>query len=101
MDVKNQDGGPKKPNPLGEHAIPKLGENGEKNFKKAMEMVQSLSPEDAQKFWEQQERNRNAKSFNELVTKRDFDLEQLRQKIKEEVKKEIMEDAPAVEDDDE
>ncbi len=53
-------------------AIPKLRENGEKKFKEALEIVAGLSKEDADKFWKEQERNKNAKTFEELVTKKEY-----------------------------
>jgi hypothetical protein len=66
--------------PDGSHlinAIPKLKESGEKNFAEAMAIVETLSPEDAELFWTEQIRNKDAKTFEELVTIKDYERKEL------------------------
>lgn len=48
-------------------AIPKLKESGQNDFNEAMRIVGTLSPEDVQLFWKAQERNKDAKCFDDLV----------------------------------
>lgn len=54
-------------------AIPKIREVGEQLYKEALEIVETLNQEDKDKFWERQMRNKNAKSFEELITKKEFE----------------------------
>jgi len=58
-------------------AIPALRLNGEAKFKKSLEMVSQLNSEDLAKYWKDQERNKDARFFEELVTKKEFELRKL------------------------
>ena len=51
----------------------KIREHGENLFKEARKIASSLSPEEAEKLWsdQYQGRNRNANSFDELITKKE------------------------------
>lgn len=72
-------------------AIPKLKENGEIKFNEAMEIVKTLSPEDAAEFWLQQERNKNCTSFDTLVTKKEFERRKLQAQSQAEAMEQITE----------
>jgi hypothetical protein len=52
---------------------PKIRQHGEELFKQAMEIAGTLSPEEAEKLWsdECQGRNKNAKCFDDLITKKE------------------------------
>jgi len=51
-------------------AVDPLYASGEKKYKEALALIEKLSPEDTEKFWKAQERNKNAKSYEELLTKK-------------------------------
>jgi len=54
-------------------AIPKLRKIGEDGFLEALDIVSKLNEEDAKKFWVAQERNKDAKCFEDLITKKEFE----------------------------
>lgn len=69
-------------------AIPQLKASGEASFAEALKIVSSLNKEDAAKFWKEQVRNKNAKCFEDLVTKKDYEREQLAAQIRAEIEQE-------------
>jgi len=54
-------------------AIPKLGEYGQTKYREATEIVSKLTDEDREKFWCDQVRNKDAKCFEDLITKKQFE----------------------------
>lgn len=62
-------------------AIAKLKQGGEAKFQKAHAMIATLSEEDKAKFWQVQERNKNATCFEELVCKKSWDQMKLQQQF--------------------
>lgn len=66
-------------------AVPALKLAGEKKFDEAMEIIKTLSPEDAEKLWAVQERNKGVTKFEDLVCKSDYQKMLLRQKIEQEI----------------
>lgn len=54
-------------------AVNPLRERGVREFREAMDIVHTLSDEDKEKFWNSQARNRDAKCFEDLVTKKAFE----------------------------
>lgn len=67
-------------------AIPKLRATGEKKFEQAQKIISKLSPEDAEKFWAIQVRNKNSKTFDELVTKTKHKEDMIEETIKTRIK---------------
>jgi hypothetical protein len=67
-------------------AIPKLKDTGEKKFNQAQKIISKLNPEDSEKFWANQVRNKNAKSFDELVTKTKHKEDMIEETIKTRIK---------------
>jgi hypothetical protein len=60
-------------------AIPRLYEDGEKKYRAGCDMIKQLSPEDLDKFWSAQERNKGASKFEELITKKEYSIRQQQQ----------------------
>lgn len=54
------------------NAVGPLRSTGERKFEEAMQIVASLKPEDVDRLWQLQVRNKDVKSFDELVTKKAY-----------------------------
>lgn len=73
-------------------AVEPLRAKGESQFQEAQTYIAKLSAEDSAKLWEEQIRNKDAKRFEDLITKTKWD-QMLKEKAVPEVK---LEDAPQV-----
>lgn len=54
-----------------------LEKKGEKQYKKSIEIVSRLNKRDSEIFWTKQSRNKNAKCFKDLITKREIHTKEL------------------------
>jgi len=68
-----------------QRAIEPLRIKGEEAFNAAMEIVNSLSDEEKELFWQKQERNRGATQFTDLVTKKDYNRKLLSAQLSSEI----------------
>lgn len=81
-----------KPDSHLKNAIPKLKAGGELKFKKALDIVANLSPEDTALFWEKQIRNKDVTSFEDLVTKKAHERTLIHAEVQQELDSKKSED---------